>query len=176
MIYMSEKSVALQDEKPKYQSIIDKLYHLFEDIDFSECIGCSKCCYFPWLLKEEYPIQLNKFGKNVREINSIAFIMDFTNCKFANENRCRIYLNRPIDCRLFPLDIIEEDGKYWWCIFTICPIYKKISEKLILLIPQLEKLISYEIFRQYKKQIAITKEIYPPYRLKLYEKIRPFKA
>jgi len=160
----------------QFAPIIQETYKIFEGINFSECDGCSKCCYFPWLLKEEYNPHINNFGKIVKEISSVAFIMDFTSCKYAKENRCYLYEDRPLDCRLFPLDIIEEDGEYWWCIFTICPKHQKIREKLIPLIPKIEKLITPEMFEQYEKQIALTKKIYPPYKLKQYEKISKFKT
>ncbi len=154
---------------------IKRAYQLFEGINFSECDGCSKCCYLPWLLKEEYP-QMDNFGKTVKEIDSIAFIMNSTACKYARENKCYLYADRPLDCRLFPLDIIEEDGKYWWGIFTLCPKHREIKNKLIPLIPKLEAVITPEIFDQYQKQIKISKIIYSPYKLKQYEKIKRFRG
>lgn len=35
---------------------------------------------------------------------------------------CSIYLDRPLICHLFPLDIIEheEDGSHWWVLFGAC--------------------------------------------------------
>jgi hypothetical protein len=39
---------------------------------------------------------------------------------------------------------------------------------------ELEAIITPEIFDQYKKQIALTKKIYPPYRLRQYEKVKEF--
>lgn len=158
----------------RFSKIIQEAYEMFEDIDFPECDNCAECCYFPWLLKEEYNPHLQNFGKTVKEINSVAFIMDVHSCKYAKDNRCHLYKDRPLDCRLFPLDIIEEDQKYWWCIFTICPKHEKIREKLLPLIPELESFITPEIFEQYKKQIAITKKAYVPYKLKQYEKIKEF--
>ena len=153
---------------------IQQAYRIFEGINFSECDNCSSCCYFPWLLKEEYDPHLANFGKNVKEIGSVAFIMDFTSCKFAKEKRCQLYENRPLDCRLFPLDIIEDEGEYWWCMFTTCPQHERIREKLVPLIPKLEETITAEMFKQYKTQIALTKELYPPYKLRQFEKVRRF--
>lgn len=34
-------------------------------------------------------------------------------CIFFQNNRCSIYQDRPIDCRLFPFDFKEFDGEYW---------------------------------------------------------------
>jgi Fe-S-cluster containining protein len=42
---------------------------------------------------------------------------------YLGPNRgCGIYQNRPLICRLFPLDIIqhEEDETYWWVLFGAC--------------------------------------------------------
>lgn len=35
---------------------------------------------------------------------------------------CGIYLDRPLICHLFPLDIVEheEDNTYWWVLFGAC--------------------------------------------------------
>jgi hypothetical protein len=155
--------------------IIEQLYDIFNGIEFSECNGCTKCCFFPWLLKEEHQVQVRNFGKEgIRKIDGVSFILDETHCKFAKDGKCHAYASRPLDCRLFPLDIIEENGKYYWCIFTICPKHEEIRQKLIALIPKMEMLITDEIFEQYKEQIAITKKAYPPYKLRQYEKVKPF--
>ncbi|PJE81685.1 hypothetical protein COU58_01205 [Candidatus Pacearchaeota archaeon CG10_big_fil_rev_8_21_14_0_10_32_42] len=158
----------------KFNPIIEKMYDLFEEIEFPECHECSECCYLPWILKEEYNSHLENFGKTMKEINSVAFIMDTESCRYAKENRCTLYEDRPLDCRLFPLDIIKEDEKYWWVIFTICPQHEIIRDKLIPLIPKLESMISKDIFEQYKNQITLTKKMYLPYKLKKYEKIKKF--
>ena len=156
----------------KFAPIIDQAYKVFEGINFSECNDCSTCCYFPWILKEEYNPHLENFGKTVKEIDSVAFIMYYNACKYARDNRCNLYEDRPLDCRLFPLDIIEEDGKYFWSLFTICPKHEELEDKLLPLIPKLEELITPAIFDQYKKQISLTKTLYLPYKLKQYKKIR----
>jgi Fe-S-cluster containining protein len=35
---------------------------------------------------------------------------------------CEIYVDRPLICNLFPLDVIEreEDGSHWWVLFGAC--------------------------------------------------------
>jgi len=40
-------------------------------------------------------------------------------CTFFDHNNsfCKIYEDRPIDCQLFPLDIVEKDGELWWAIY-----------------------------------------------------------
>lgn len=92
---------------------IDQAHAIFSDLKFDECGGCSRCCYMPWLLEEEYDPHLENFGASVEKINSIAFVMDRARCHYAQCERCTMYKVRPLDCRLFPLDIIEDEGKYW---------------------------------------------------------------
>jgi Fe-S-cluster containining protein len=38
------------------------------------------------------------------------------------ERGCAVYLDRPLICNLFPLDIVErdDDGRYWWVLFGAC--------------------------------------------------------
>ncbi len=44
-------------------------------------------------------------------------------CHFYRDGKCSIYAVRPIDCRLFPYDIIEQpDGCLAWIVYTaLCP-------------------------------------------------------
>ena len=45
-------------------------------------------------------------------------------CYFYKNGRCAIYTVRPLDCRLFPFDIIEDDnGELRWIVYTdLCPV------------------------------------------------------
>ena len=45
-------------------------------------------------------------------------------CYFYRNGRCSVYQARPIDCRLFPFDIMEEeDGRLIWILYTnLCPV------------------------------------------------------
>ena len=46
-------------------------------------------------------------------------------CSFlTTEHRCRIYQYRPLDCRLYPLDIRWENGKWYWMVYVWeeCPL------------------------------------------------------
>jgi len=46
-----------------------------------------------------------------------------TGCYFYRHGKCVVYDARPIDCRLFPFDIIEKpDGRLVWIAYmSICP-------------------------------------------------------
>lgn len=45
-------------------------------------------------------------------------------CYFHKDGRCEIYPVRPLDCRFFPFDIIEDDeDNLRWIIYTdLCPV------------------------------------------------------
>ena len=56
-------------------------------------------------------------------------------CYFHKNGRCEIYPVRPLDCRFFPFDIIEDDeGDLRWIVYTeLCPVnfdYRESFEKL----------------------------------------------
>lgn len=47
-------------------------------------------------------------------------------CVFFQNNKCSIYENRPIDCRLFPFDFKEIDGEYWLIYYNDVKVCKAI--------------------------------------------------
>jgi len=49
---------------------------------------------------------------------------DDEGCFFLKNGRCEIYPVRPLDCRFFPFDIIEDDeDNLRWIIYTeLCPV------------------------------------------------------
>jgi len=56
-------------------------------------------------------------------------------CYFYKNGRCQIYPVRPLDCRFFPFDIIEDDeNDLRWIVYTeLCPVdfdYKESFQKL----------------------------------------------
>lgn len=46
-----------------------------------------------------------------------------TECVFwdKNDKKCSVYENRPFDCKIFPFDIIQKDGKFFWIVFECNP-------------------------------------------------------
>ncbi len=72
-------------------------------------------------------------------------VMKFANngCFFCRNGQCSIYPVRPLDCRLFPFDILEkDDGSLVWIAYTkICRVKFDITawlEKAKCLLPQLK--------------------------------------
>jgi len=157
-------------------NLAEAVYKVFEGVAFPDCAQCSECCYSPWFLKEEYDKHKLRVGKSLKIINSVPILAGQDHCCFVNENRCAIYLDRPLDCRLYPLDIIEEDDQYWWCLYTSCPKWEQLGEKLTPLIPRLESLITQDLFEEFMRQISCTKTIYAPYSSKQYRIVRKFKS
>lgn len=115
------------------------------------CSHCSgdKCC---GIVKEkgligsvyltQYDIDLIKSNLSLAEEDFIAYrrssitFKKMTLLKNGQRNgciffdkikgRCKIYEYRPLDCRLFPLDIEKIEDKYFWILYDyICPISKK---------------------------------------------------
>jgi Fe-S-cluster containining protein len=63
-------------------------------------------------------------------------------CIFFDGQRCTVYKARPLDCRLFPLDIVlGKDGRLRWIAYTqLCPVEASMDRYLQqaeLLLPQL---------------------------------------
>lgn len=150
--------------------MINEIRDLFDDVDFGpSCHECgAQCCFLPWLPKEELDL-VTEFRNIVETIGNVSFFMNRARCKFVNsEGVCEIYALRPLDCRLFPLDIIEQDGRYYWCFYTICPTLSTMKHLLESKIPEIEPRISDALWNQFKKQIEISKEIYEPYKNRQY--------
>jgi len=112
---------------------------------FSFCKMCQKdinCCVRitpggrignPILFKEDIN-RIEKFTKNDKntfsnvplDSNSVIRSMksNENGCHFSQKGDCTIYPVRPLDCRLFPIDIKEKiDGSLIWIAYTaICPV------------------------------------------------------
>ena len=64
---------------------------------------------------------VSKNGKNHSE--RLMRTGSQSGCYFYRDGKCAIYHVRPLDCRLFPFDIIEKsDGRLVWIVYTrLCP-------------------------------------------------------
>jgi Fe-S-cluster containining protein len=45
----------------------------------------------------------------------------------SQSGKCGIYENRPLDCKLFPMDIDVQDGKFVWILYRTCPVEKGVT-------------------------------------------------
>lgn len=103
----------------------------FEKLDlisanYVKCKGCTKCCSegLVYILPSEIP-QMECLETPLIKINEITFIkrLEDGSCSMLDKKNkiCRIYQNRPICCRLFPLDIFFRDCSAQWGIYSYCP-------------------------------------------------------
>lgn len=83
--------------------------------------------YFTGIKKEQFT-----FRRKNPVTKKMVFIMrTFSEggCIFFDKDtgRCQIFLFRPMDCRLFPLDIEKRKGQYFWALykFNRCNIYEE---------------------------------------------------
>jgi len=49
----------------------------------------------------------------------------------GDSRRCTIHGVHPIDCQLFPLDLVIQDGKYWWIVYELegCELSHLLTER-----------------------------------------------
>lgn len=113
------------------------------------CLNCSdKCCQW----KIAYPLFVTKEEKEkLPEINSKPKYCGKGSCVYFTENElCGVHNNRPIDCRLYPFDILNLKGVLTWVIYDVnCPIFKNEQHNYKLYIHEHEK----EIIPQFKEQL-----------------------
>jgi len=46
-------------------------------------------------------------------------------CFDPTTNKCRIYHDRPLCCRIYPLDLMRLNGDVWWVLHSECPIFQR---------------------------------------------------
>jgi hypothetical protein len=158
----------------KIAPIVQKAYEVFEGTSFPECDGCSLCCSCPWLLKEESAAHPEIFKATTKTIEDVDFLWDDGVCKYVKDDRCSVYPNRPLDCRIFPLDVLEVDGVFWWAIYTTCPQHKIIRKRLLPLAAKLEKVITSKMWEQYLEETRVIKTAYPACKSGEFELLRKF--
>lgn len=111
------------------------------------CIGKFNCCCN--CEDVDMPILLPFEAENISRItkkNIDSFAEKLTNnlfqmkringektasCVFFQNNKCSIYNNRPIDCRMFPFDFKEIDGEYWIIYYNkVCQAIPSVKEEI----------------------------------------------
>lgn len=96
-------------------------------LNCTNCQKCINCCQSfdklnaPLLTKKEVDVigtrYANFFDKTETSLYALK-VIDNT-CIFYKENQCMIYDIRPLDCRLYPFDIIKEDNKYYLIMYKL---------------------------------------------------------
>lgn len=97
---------------------------------FNNCTNCNlciNCCMefdkmnSPVLNKEEVELiskDYNDFSISIKD-NLYRLKTVDNKCIFYIDDRCIIYNNRPLDCRLYPFDIIKKDNKYLLVLYKL---------------------------------------------------------
>lgn len=145
------------------------LYGALEGVPFPRCVGCGQCCHRPWLLTTERA----RFPGLIDEIGGVGFLTGEPACACKLGTACGRYADRPLDCRLYPLDIVEHDGALWWSVFLDCAAPDELAATLIPLIPELERRLTSDILGEFTRQIAVTRAAWAPYREGRYRLVRP---
>lgn len=121
---------------------------LFNEIGSKKCNECQcPCCTLnipPFLTSEDISRIISQENipfkdfvekKNRQDGKNVYYAKTYNNknCIFYNKKtkKCGIYISRPVDCRLFPLDIIKLKNEYYWINYDICKVSKKISNEII---------------------------------------------
>ena len=72
-------------------------------------------------------------------------------------NTCSIYNDRPLCCRIYPLDLMRLEGEVWWVVHSECPIAQRFQRQrnldlLCAITAAMERLISDEELEQWLTQ------------------------
>jgi Fe-S-cluster containining protein len=91
------------------------------------CRGCTICCEqggLVYVLDKEAD-SLSSLGVPLLTLDGARFIQRLQDgsCPMLDRKRrkCSIYSDRPLCCRLYPLDALSTDGRLHWAVATLCP-------------------------------------------------------
>jgi len=155
---------------PETVTAADAMKRILAGVRYPSCDGCTACCHHAWLLEEERRTLEATIPGEIGWIDGVPLLDHDGPCHLLSNAGCRFYAERPLDCRLFPLDIIEEEGDYWWVLYDECPRRDAMGERLIPVIPELEAHLGV-VFEEYQRQIAVLKTRYDPYSTGAYRKV-----
>ena len=91
------------------------------------CKDCTECCEHGGLVYvDDTEIrQLRLLGVPIIKVDGVSFIKRKPDgsCPMLDREhkKCAIYENRPMCCRLFPLDILSVENNLRWAISNDCP-------------------------------------------------------
>jgi Fe-S-cluster containining protein len=84
----------------------------------------------------EEKVKLESLGVPIVTVNGVYFIQRAEGgaCPMLSKEgrRCTIYEERPICCRLYPIDLLNRKGAIEWALYEYCPIERKTEAVLVL--------------------------------------------
>jgi len=96
-----------------------------------DCNNCTSCCEHGGLVyvKDNEVERLKRLRVPLLSIDALFFIKRLPDgsCPMLDqeEKKCSIYHDRPLCCRLFPLDVLHLNGELQWALSDECPDDKK---------------------------------------------------
>jgi len=122
------------------------------------CNTCKACCKtYGWLLKQEserfskkgYPIvEINKnfycFDSFIQNKNNKRILDQIPRCLFYKKDRCLIYQERPLDCRLYPIKVKFNQNRAIIGLSLGCKYISSLTEKG-------KEQLCYDIIRFFKR-------------------------
>lgn len=114
---------------------------------WEECLSCEdKCCKWDF----SSPLFITP-----EENKKLAGINTLHPCLFYENDLCAVHEDRPVDCRLFPFDIIKDNNKFYWVVWKLnCSISNKSKGKFEPFLRQHEK----KIIPSFKKYVEAYSE------------------
>lgn len=115
------------------KSVYNRLSELSSQKECNSCRICESNVGLVYLFEKERVI-IEKIDRNIisRSINNVCFIKrkesGYCSCFDVKTGKCRIYINRPLCCRLYPIDFMKIDNQIWWVVHSECPIYIRYNE------------------------------------------------
>lgn len=113
----------------KLQGVYNIAEFLSSQEECNTCNLCEKNVGLVYLLDNE----MEKLKQHNLKISSTTNGTDFLSrtsdgwCSAFDHtrNRCTVYDDRPLCCRIYPFDLMHFDREFWWVIFYECPIAKR---------------------------------------------------
>ena len=103
---------------------------------FKMCNNCEiaiKCCKIvpPMIFQfEQKDFQDNIFYNEFNSEKIPLLNKSDKNCIFLKDNKCSIYQKRPLNCKMFPIDIKRINDKLYWINLDFCKIPENIESNL----------------------------------------------
>ena len=115
---MNNMFIDSSDRSAKLDGIINRVI---------KCQSCFKCCKNSSAFVLSHEVEgLLRLDVPLHEVNGVNFITPNADgcCPKLNKyNKCEIYENRPIACRIFPFYLMNRrDYPRQWVLFQFCPI------------------------------------------------------